>query len=83
LKHFTSPDFWALFNSLPPEIQKLARENFELLKDNPRHPSLHFKKAGGYWSVLLAGTTVPLESSSKKESSGLDRIPRRVQKNFG
>jgi hypothetical protein len=53
LKHHTSPDFWVLFNSLPPEIQKLARENFELLKANPRHPSLHFKKAGGYWSVRV------------------------------
>jgi hypothetical protein len=51
LKHFASPDFWALFNSLSPEIQKLARANFELLKSDPRHPSLHFKKAGGYWSV--------------------------------
>jgi hypothetical protein len=53
LKHFTSPDFWALFNSLPPEIQKLARENYELLKIDPRHPSLHFKKARGYWSVRI------------------------------
>jgi hypothetical protein len=53
LNHFTSPDFRALFNSLPAEIQKLARENFELLKGNPRHPSLHFKKAQGYWSVRV------------------------------
>jgi hypothetical protein len=53
LKHFTSPDFWALFNDLPPEIQKLARANYELLKANPRHPSLHFKKARVYWSVRI------------------------------
>ena len=53
MKHLTSPDFWALFNALPLEIQKLARANYELLKDNPRHPSLHFKKARGYWSVRI------------------------------
>jgi hypothetical protein len=53
LNHHTSPDFWALFNSLPSAIQNLARENFEVLKTNPRHPSLHFKKAGGYWSVRV------------------------------
>jgi hypothetical protein len=53
LKHFTSPDFWALFNELPPDIQGLARANYELLKSNPRHPSLHFKKAGQYWSVRV------------------------------
>jgi len=53
LKHFTSPDFWERFNDLPPEVQKLARENYERLKTNPRHPSLHLKKAGGYWSVRV------------------------------
>jgi len=53
LKHFTSPDFWDLFNKLPAEIQRVARSNYELLKSNPRHPSLHFNKAGQYWSVRV------------------------------
>jgi hypothetical protein len=53
LKHFTSPDFWALFNSVPSEIQNLARDNYELLKANPRHPSLRLKRAGGYWCVRI------------------------------
>jgi hypothetical protein len=53
LKHFTSPDFWHLFSRLPPEIQKLARENYELLRHDPRHPSLRLKKARGYWSVRV------------------------------
>jgi hypothetical protein len=53
LRHFTSPDFWRLFSQLPAEIQKLARENYEILKENPRYPSLHLKKARGYWSVRV------------------------------
>ena len=53
MKHFASPDFWRLFNQLPTRVQQLARSNFELLKTNPRHPSLHFKKAGSYWSVRV------------------------------
>jgi len=53
LKHFTSPDFSYLFSQLPADIQKLARENYELLKENPRYPSLHLKKARGYWSVRV------------------------------
>jgi len=53
LKHFTSPDFWALFDDLPADVQRLARENYELLKTNPRHPSLHLKKARSYWSVRV------------------------------
>ena len=31
----------------------MAKGNFELLKSNPRHPSLHFKKVGRYWSVRV------------------------------
>ncbi len=53
MKHFTSPAFWELFNKLPVEIQRLASAKFKLLKSNPQHPSLHFKKAGHYWSVRV------------------------------
>jgi len=54
LKHFASSDFWRCFNPLPTNVQQLARSNFELLKTTPpRHPSLHLKKAGRYWSVRV------------------------------
>ena len=26
------------------------KKNYELIKDNPKHPSLHFKKVGGLFS---------------------------------
>lgn len=32
---------------------KLARKNFSLLQENPRHPSLHFKKIGRLWSARV------------------------------
>jgi hypothetical protein len=44
--HRTTSRFWDLFARLPEGVQKVARKNFELLKDNPSHPSLHFKKVG-------------------------------------
>lgn len=44
--HRTTTDFWAGFAALPEGVQKVARQNFELLKENPAHPSLHFKKVG-------------------------------------
>lgn len=31
------------------KIQRLADKNFQLLKDDPRHPSLHFKP---FWNVI-------------------------------
>ncbi len=53
MNHFTSPFFWECFGKLPVEIQKLADKNFELLKENQYHPSLHFKKVNNYCSVRV------------------------------
>jgi hypothetical protein len=49
--HRTSGRFWNLFANLPESVQTVARKNFELLKADPSHPSLHFKKVGKLWSV--------------------------------
>ncbi|MGZ9167096.1 MAG: hypothetical protein ACXW4U_18140, partial [Anaerolineales bacterium] len=38
---------------LPASIQELADKNFEFLKADPKHPSLHLKKAGKYWSARV------------------------------
>lgn len=54
MKHFTAPEFWKHFDGLPEEIQRLARKDFELLKENPRHPSLRLKKAGAFWTARVA-----------------------------
>jgi len=46
VKHETTASFWACYEKLPQEIQKLADKNFNILKINPSHPSLQFKKVG-------------------------------------
>jgi hypothetical protein len=51
--HKTIDRFWKYFYRLPDNVQKAAEENFELLKINPRHPSLHFKKIGRFWSARV------------------------------
>ena len=53
MKHFSSPSFWQLYNKLPKHLQNLADDSFSRLKTNPRHPSLHLKKVGHYWSVRI------------------------------
>lgn len=53
MKHLASPSFWELYEKLSSAIRELADKNFELLKDDPKHPSLHFKKVGKYWSVRV------------------------------
>ena len=53
MKHFAGPEFWKSYDKLPTAVQGLANEKFELLKENPRHPSLHLKRVGEYWSVRV------------------------------
>ena len=49
--HRTTPRFWRCLESLPEPVQRTAREKFNLLKRDPRHPSLQFKKVGKFWSA--------------------------------
>jgi hypothetical protein len=51
--HRTTARFWSLLARLPEPIQRVAHQNFELLKENPAHPSLHFKKIGNLWSARV------------------------------
>ena len=44
--HGTSVKFWQAYNLLPNEIRQIANKQFAILKDNPNHPSLKFKKIG-------------------------------------
>ena len=37
----------------PPKIQRLADTSYEMLKADPSHPSLHFKKIGKYRAVRV------------------------------
>ena len=53
MRHLASTEFWNLYDQLPADIRKLADQKFALLKRDPMHPSLHFKKVGKYWSVRI------------------------------
>jgi hypothetical protein len=44
MDHHASQEFWKLYSALPPDIKARAQKQFSLLKTNPQHPSLHFKK---------------------------------------
>jgi len=49
--HFTSQLFWSAYEALPASVQKIADRNYEILKKNPKHPSLHLKKIKRYWTI--------------------------------
>jgi hypothetical protein len=51
--HHTAPEFWNSYRALPASIRILADRAFALLKTDPYHPALHFKKADSFWSVRI------------------------------
>ncbi len=54
MRHRATDSFWKRYEALDPDLQNLANKNFELLKHNPKHPSLHFKRIrDDLWSVRV------------------------------
>ena len=54
MRHVKDPRFQPLFEGLPLEVRALAEKSFALLKQNPKHPSLHFKRlSGDIWSIRV------------------------------
>lgn len=56
MNHRTTAKFWKRYYALPEAIQELADKNFELLKADSLHPSLHFKEISSktnLWSARV------------------------------
>lgn len=53
MRHRANPKFWRFYEQLPVEVRTLADRCFALLKRDPQHPSLHFKKVGRLWSARV------------------------------
>jgi len=54
--HRTTRRIWECYWSLSPPIRELADKSFSLLRGDPRHPSLHFKKVGKVWSARVGAS---------------------------
>lgn len=58
MKSHTTEQFRTLLESLPPSVQKRARDAYKLFRVNPSHPSLRFKPVhtkakGSFYSVRI------------------------------
>lgn len=69
MKHRASPRFWRAYRGLPREVRALADRSYQVLKANPAHPSLHFKKVGQLWSARIG-----LHYRALAVESGEDRV---------
>lgn len=53
MNHRTTKRFWKNYWNLPQKTRDLADKAFDLLKENPTHPSLQFKKIGKLYSARV------------------------------
>ena len=53
MTHRASVKFWRFYERLPAEVQRQADIAYGLLRVDGRHPSLHLKKVGPYWSARI------------------------------
>ncbi len=60
MRHRATADFWHAYARLPEDICRRADKQLELLKANPRHPSLQFKKVGDRQGQQLWSARVTL-----------------------
>lgn len=51
--HRATSRFWRCYHALPATVQELADRRFALLKTEPSHSSLHFKKIGQPYSARV------------------------------
>ena len=44
MRSTATPRFWAAYRELPLEVRDTAQKAYRLFRENPKHPSLQFKK---------------------------------------
>ena len=53
MRHHANRRSWQCYGGLPVDVRTVADRNYALLKADPKHRSLHFKKIGSLWSVRV------------------------------
>ena len=53
MAHHASRRFWGAYKKLPDDVRKVADRNYKLLQQDPKHPSLHVKRVGRFWSARV------------------------------
>jgi hypothetical protein len=53
VRHRATSRFWERYHALPEEVQRLADRCYKRLREDPHHPSLHFRQIGRFWSVRV------------------------------
>jgi len=78
VNHLASPRFWRHYRDLPEAVRRLADKNFELLKSDPHHPSLHLRRLIGSGLFELALIIERWAWTQLIQSCGFGLDPMRI-----
>lgn len=67
MKSTTTTQFHKLFARLPEQAQKQAREAYRQFKQNPYHPSLHFKQVHPSQPIYSIRVSLDYRAVGEKE----------------
>jgi hypothetical protein len=67
----TLPRFWKMFDSLPVEMQRQAEEAFRRFKNDPAHPSLHFKQLQNFPTCWAARISLGYRAVCRRDGENL------------
>jgi hypothetical protein len=72
MQHRAATEFWEQYHALSHEVRARADKQFSLLKANPQHPSLQFKKVGERhgWEIWSARVTLNYRALAIKRTDG-------------
>lgn len=54
MEHIFDEDFLEACAKLPPNVRRRVPQKFQLLQQNPRHPSLRFKRVRDLWAIRIS-----------------------------
>ena len=54
MEHILDDDFWESCVKLPPDVQRRVPQKFQILRQNPRHPSVRLKKVRDLWAIRIS-----------------------------
>ncbi len=65
----TTSDFRTGLAKLPRDVQRAARASYLLFRDNPSHPSLHFKSVKGLEGVYSVRISLGYRALGRRDGS--------------
>lgn len=71
MKLYFSKKFLQKIKNLSKNIQKIAKKKLDILRENPKHPSLRVKKIQGYLNIFEASINMDIRVTWEHYEEGI------------